>query len=191
MTCFRTWQCRLTAAVLCVASAAFSWWGMMAVHELGHVLHAAVSGGRVTAVVLHPLAISRTDVQPNPHPLWVVWGGPLWGSLLPLLAWGVARWRRWRYVWLVAFVAGFCLIANGAYIGAGVAMPVGDTDVMLRLGTPRWCLAAFGVATVSAGLRLWNGLGRHFGLTGEPVDRTATAAMVLLTVAIVGIELAL
>jgi len=37
------------------------WLLMMAVHEGGHFLCALLTNGRVTAVVLHPLAISRTD----------------------------------------------------------------------------------------------------------------------------------
>jgi hypothetical protein len=62
----------------------------MAVHELGHVIGAVISGGVVERVVLHPLTISRTDVSPNPHPGIVVWLGPVIGCLFPLaLAWSV------------------------------------------------------------------------------------------------------
>ena len=50
------------------------WLAMMATHELGHVLGAYISGGRVSQVVLHPLTISRTDLAHNPHPLLVVQG---------------------------------------------------------------------------------------------------------------------
>ena len=60
------------AQVLIVATGALSWLAMMIVHEFGHVLHAWFSGANVVKVVLHPLAISRTDVAPNPHPLFVV-----------------------------------------------------------------------------------------------------------------------
>jgi hypothetical protein len=63
--------------VLWVCLVALSWLAMQAVHEFGHMLHAWLSGGRVVQVVLHPLAISRTDVEPNPSPQFVVWGGPL------------------------------------------------------------------------------------------------------------------
>ncbi len=61
------------------------WLGMMGVHEVGHVLAGIFTGGTVTKVVVHPLAISRTDIAPNPMPLIVVWAGPLIGVLLPLL----------------------------------------------------------------------------------------------------------
>ena len=50
-----------------------SWLGMQAVHELGHVFGAWLTGGRVQQVVLHPLTISRTDLAENPSPLVVVW----------------------------------------------------------------------------------------------------------------------
>ena len=60
------------------------WLAMMDVHELGHVVGAVATGGRVEKVVLDPLTISRTDVLPNPNPLLVVWAGPIVGVLLPL-----------------------------------------------------------------------------------------------------------
>ena len=52
---------------------ALCWFAMMAVHELGHVVGALVTGGSIERMVLYPLAISRTDVSPNPHPAIVVW----------------------------------------------------------------------------------------------------------------------
>ena len=70
--------------LLIASSIGFSWLGMMVVHEAGHVLHLRLSGGTVEKVVLHPLAISRTDPGENPHPLVVAWGGPVWGCLIPL-----------------------------------------------------------------------------------------------------------
>lgn len=63
---------RLPQVVLIVGGGALCWLAMQAVHELGHFLGAVVSGGRVNQVVLHPLMISRTDVQPNPSPALVV-----------------------------------------------------------------------------------------------------------------------
>jgi len=56
-----------------VSIVAMSWLIMMATHELGHVIGAALTRGTVKRVVLHPLAISRTDISPNPHPSVVVW----------------------------------------------------------------------------------------------------------------------
>src|SRR5574340_1123428 len=93
-----------------------SWLGMMALHELGHVLHAWLSGGRVACVVLHALAFSRTDVAPNPHPLLVAVGGAVWGCLVPLGLLAVVHFTARRQAYLARWFAGFCLIANGVYL---------------------------------------------------------------------------
>ena len=95
------------------------WLAMMAIHELGHVTVAVASGGRVERVVLYPLTISRTDVSPNPHPLLVAWAGPSVGILLPLALLVLVRLCKLSWAYLAEFFAGFCLIANGSYIGAG------------------------------------------------------------------------
>lgn len=152
--------------ILIVLSLAGSWWGMEAVHEFGHALHAWCSGGRVVAVVLHPLEISRTDVAPNPHPQFVAWGGPVWGALLPLGGWLAVRSVHWSRAWLVRFFAGFCLVANGGYLLGGGLYPVGDAEVLLREGAPRIALLAFGGIALAGGLVLWNGLGPRFGFGG-------------------------
>ena len=70
---------RASIILLGLSTVLLSWLWMMAVHEFGHVLHAWLSGGTVAKGVLHPLTISRTDVAPDPQPLFVVWGGPIWG----------------------------------------------------------------------------------------------------------------
>jgi hypothetical protein len=66
------------------------WLLMQAVHELGHVAAGIATSGTVAKVVLHPLAISRTDTSGSLHPLLVVWAGPMAGVLIPfaLLALG-------------------------------------------------------------------------------------------------------
>lgn len=68
---------RLDQIVLIGTFIAFSWLAMQAAHELGHVLGAVITGGKVVKVVLHPCTISQTDVFPNPHPLVEVWAGPI------------------------------------------------------------------------------------------------------------------
>jgi hypothetical protein len=70
-----------------------SWLAMQAVHELGHILAAWLTGGTVERVILEPLAISRTDVSPNPSPLAVAWAGPLVGVALPLFLATLWHWR--------------------------------------------------------------------------------------------------
>jgi hypothetical protein len=163
-----------------------SWFAMMAVHELGHVAGAMVTGGTVERVILHPLTISRTDVRPNPHPAIVVWLGPILGSLLPLAAFAMVP-RRFAVARNVArFFAGFCSIANGAYIAIGSFDGVGDCGEMLRTGTPLGAMLAFGAVTVLLGLTLWHGLGspRHFIANPSLVTpRTAYIAFAALLVA--------
>lgn len=187
--------------LLLLSTGLFSWLAMMIVHELGHVVHAWLSGGTVDRVVLHPLAISRTDVLPNPHPLFVVWGGPLWGCGLPLVIWLAVRRIKTRSATdgrgfigaLAGFFAGFCLIANGGYLGAGVWHPVGDARRLLELGTFSWMLAVFALFTLPAGFWLWHGLGPEFGLGRTPrtVDPKAALSMTAAVILIVLLELAL
>jgi hypothetical protein len=141
---------------------ALCWYAMLAVHELGHVLGAAVTAARIVRVVLNPLAISRTEVSPNPQPAVVVWLGPIAGCAIPLVALaGIAIGpRRWRMVRPIArFFAGFCLIANGVYISLGSFWQVGDAGEMLRTGTPQWAMLAFGAVAIAVGFYLWHTLG--------------------------------
>ncbi len=185
---------RTSQLILVAATLGFSWLAMMAVHEAGHVLHARTSGGHVERVVLHPLAISRTDVDPNPRPLFVGWGGPIWGCLIPLALWGLVHWLARPHAYLARFFAGFCLIANGAYLAAGSLMPDGDdAGTILRHGGQQWQLIAFGLLASAAGLYLWNGLGPRFGLgtARGRVDGRAAAGMILAFVLLVALELLL
>jgi hypothetical protein len=180
--------------LLIVSTAAVSWLGMMAAHECGHVLHAWFSGGKVADVILFPLAISRTDVWPNPYPLLVAWGGAIWGCAIPLAALAVARLLAPRYAWLARWFAGFCLIANGGYLLGGSFLSGGTADdggVLLAYGASRWQLAAFGLPAIAAGLYLWNGMGPRFG-QGEAkgkVDRRAALGVFMLLVAVLAVEL--
>lgn len=155
---------RVHQAVLIFSTALGSWLGMQDVHELGHVTAAWLTGGRVSHVVVDPLAISRTDLSENPKPQIVVWGGPIFEALVPLLLWLAARAARLHGAFVLRFFAGFCLIANGAYIGAGSSSRIGDAGEMLKHGAARWQLWLFGAMTVPTGLWLWNGLGSQFGL---------------------------
>ena len=59
---------RVRQAMLIGSFLPLCWLGMMIVHEAGHVAGAMLSGGTVIRVILHPLAISRTDVDPNHFP---------------------------------------------------------------------------------------------------------------------------
>ena len=135
------------------------WVGMMAVHELGHVIHAWVSGGTVWAVRVPLAGFSVTEFSTNPRPHFVAWGGAVWGSLLPAAAWAVFRLRRWPGTALVQFFAGFCLVANGVYLGVGWTRRAGDAGDLMEYGSPVWVLVGFGVIAAGAGLFLWHLLG--------------------------------
>ena len=94
-----------------------------------------------------------------------------------------------RYAYLAMWFAGFCLIANGAYLLGGVFLDGGadDAGVILQHGGTSWQLLAFSIPAVAAGLYLWNGLGPHFGLGNAQgkVDRKAafgTAIALLIVV---------
>jgi hypothetical protein len=141
-----------------------SWLGMQAVHEMGHVLGAWLTGGRVERVVLYPFTISRTDLSENPDPLVVAWAGPLFGVAAPLLAWRIAAASQMPGAFVLHFFAGFCLLANGLYIGVGSLDGIGDSGDLLRHRSPIWHLWLFGALTAPAGLWLWHRQGPHFGL---------------------------
>ncbi len=154
---------RLHQVVLISSTVLGSWLGMQAVHESGHVLGAWLTGGQVSRVVLHPLTISRTDLAENPGPLIVVWAGPLFGVVAPLLLWAGAAVARCSCAFALRFFAGFCLLANGLYISLGSFDNVGDCREMLRHGSQAWQLWLFGAVAAPAGLWLWHGLGSQFG----------------------------
>jgi hypothetical protein len=183
---------RLHEVVLITATLAVSWLAMQAVHELGHVLGAVYCGGTVADVVLHPATISYTRLAENPNPILVAWMGPLVGVALPLAACAISGWTRPPGWYLVQFFAGFCLVANGAYLGFGSLWDTGDAGDLVRLGTPIALLWLFGLITIPIGFWLWNGLGRYFGIgiersTVKPVEAYIVVSLLAL---IVGIELA-
>jgi Peptidase M50B-like len=158
---------------------------MTASHELGHVLGAWLTGGRVELVVLHPLAISRTDVRPNPRPLVVAWMGPTVGAVLPAMVFLVCRAFSSVPRDLARFFAGACLMANGLYLGIGTFDEIGDAGELLRHGASLWQLCLFGAVACPLGLWLWSGTGPTFGFgTGGHVSRSATWVLLLSSVAV-------
>ena len=150
----RRWTFLLIFLIAC-------WFGMEVVHETGHVLAAWLSGATVERVVLLP--ISRTDTNNVEHPLFVYGAGAVFGIVFPVLLWSVVGWCRWKMSYLFRFFAGFCLIANGAYIGADFST-VGPTDagLLMEHGGNRVVLVSFGIVCVVLGLFLWHGQSKHF-----------------------------
>lgn len=158
---------------------------MQAVHESGHALGALATGGRVSRVVLHPFVVSRTDVSPNPMPLVVAWSGPVVGVSAPLVIWGLAAYFKLRCVPIARFFAGFCLVANGLYLGIGSFSRIGDAGDLLRHGAPYWQLWLFGVVAAPFGFWLWHRQGAPFGFgaAGVNVDRSMTVGALIFALA--------
>ena len=180
----KVWQWLLICSTILV-----SWLGMMIVHEAGHATVALITGGHVRRVVLPVVGFSRTDVFPNPRPLAVVWGGPVLGEILPLIAFSLAALLRWPPAFLLRFFAGFCFVANGAYIGAASFHQEGDAYPMLLFGSRPWQLWIFGMISVVIGLWLWNGLGEYFGIgpkVREVKKGYALGMAILLAVIVLG-----
>ena len=170
---------------------ALSWFAMMAVHEFGHVVGALTTGGSVERVVLHPLTISRTDVSPNPNPLIVVWLGPILGCVIPAVVWLLVP-RRFGFVrGMAMFFAGFCLLANGAYLFVGSFERIGDCGVMLQHGSPLWSLLGFGVITIPLGFYLWHRLGsiKQFFADPSVVDPVIVYALLGVLVVLLALEI--
>ena len=137
------------------------WFGMLAVHELGHVLSAWCSGATVVRVVMLP--ISYTETAHVEYPLFVYGAGAVVGVIFPVLLWLIVRQFRWKTVYLFRFFAGFCLVANGAYIGLDFSV-TGPTDagLLIEHGAHRLLLVIFGIVCVATGLFLWHGQSRFF-----------------------------
>jgi hypothetical protein len=85
------------------------------------------------------------------------------GVVVPLLVAVLSQCFRMRAAYLLWSIAGFCLIANGAYLGLGYFDPVGDAADLIRRGTPPWVLASFGVLATAGGLWIWHRVSPRFG----------------------------
>jgi hypothetical protein len=133
-----------------------SWIAMLAVHEFGHVIHAWLSGGHVTDISFPLLGFSQTFVDPNPHPLIVAVGGPLWGAAIPTLIIVSLLCVRRKPPEILWFFTGFCLISNGAYIGLGWLKNSGDAHDMARQGMPIFIIIVFGAVCTAGGLLCWH-----------------------------------
>ncbi len=176
---------RVPQLVLIASLTWFAWLAMQAFHELGHVVGAALTGGTVRRVVLHPLTVSRTDVLPNPQPLVVTASGPVLGALLPLVVLGLASLARSPGRHFYRFVAAFCLVANGLYMGVGSTWGLMDAGDILRHGAARWHLVLFGLAATGVGVWLSRGLGPSlgFGEARGAVRRSDVIVAVVLAMA--------
>lgn len=167
------------------------WLAMMVVHEFGHVLAAWSTGATIERVVLHPLAISRTDLGENPQPLIVSWAGAVVGCLLPVLVWLSVLLPRLVMAPFARFFAGFCLVANGVYLGMGAWTGDGDAGDLIRAGASAWHLAVFGVAATVCGLWCWHGLGPTFGFRNNQEQITKRSVIIAASVLVVTVTIEL
>jgi hypothetical protein len=162
------------------------WLGMMLTHETGHLLAALLTGGHIQQLVFHPLAFSRTDVSPNPHPLIVIWAGPIFGAAFPfILSRGFHLAKIPSYT--LDVLAAFCLLANGAYIAFASIPNIADARDLFAHGAPLWTLWLFGVPALAGGLLLFHRLGPKLGLSrAKPID-VKFACVLAMTLIVAGI----
>jgi hypothetical protein len=173
-----------------IASILASWYAMMIVHELGHVLAAWATGSTIAGVFVPWVGFSQTEIIEYRRPIVVVSAGAIVGVALPLAAWLAARTASLAPGWasLSRFFAGFCLVANGGYLGSALVSPVGDAEDLIALGSPTWAVGVPGLLMLAGGLWAWNGLGAKFSEAASPRLTWATlcfaggtlAAMLLL-----------
>jgi hypothetical protein len=182
---------RLRQALLIGCFIPWCWLAMMVVHECGHVLAAWVTGATIERVVLHPLAISRTDLGENPQPLLVSWAGAVVGCLLPALMWLSVLLPRLKLEPFARFFAGFCLVANGVYLGMGAWTGDGDAGDLIHAGASVWHLAVFGVGTTACGLWCWHGLGSTFGFKNNHEQITMRSVIIAASALVVTMVLEL
>ncbi|MCC6969309.1 MAG: hypothetical protein IT434_03735 [Phycisphaerales bacterium] len=176
---------------------AASWYAMMLVHECGHVIAAWSTGSHVEAVRVPWLGFSQTIVPTTDWPRVVAASGAALGSALPFLAWltirCMPRIRRGTACAIARYFAGFCLLANGVYVGCAVLLPVGDTEDLVRMGVPAWTLTVIGWPIAAAGVAMWNGMAKSIGtrarIDGEIVGITLMDAVTCMVcvLALVGL----
>lgn len=141
-----------------LAAIVLSWYAMMTIHEAGHCLGALATNAKIEKVDIPLGGFSRTDVSDASHPAVVVWAGPIFGAVAPLGLLLLRHINR-RAKHILMFFIGFCLLANGAYIGAGAFVHIGDAGDLLRLGLRLWLLVMFGVISCAGGLYAWHRMG--------------------------------
>lgn len=184
---------RLSQIILICLLLCFSWLGMQAVHECGHILAAFFTGASIEKVKLNPLEFSQTVLSVNPYPLFVAVSGALFGSILPLFIYIVFRAFNLRYLYVFKFFAGFCLLCNGLYLGAGGFINAGDAFDIIKCGIPLWALLLWGIFTVPSGFYLWHNEGRYFGFGDDVsnVDKNASLLLLCMILLLFLIELIL
>lgn len=184
---------RLPQIALVITFLLLSWLLMQVVHECGHVIGAVVSGGRIQQVILHPLVISRTDYSYNPHPLFVVWCGPILGMIIPVFIAGLSKKLAESLGYLFTAFAGFCLIANGIYLALGTIEGSGDVGEIIYYEGAVWPMIVLGLVCAPTGFYLWHVASPRFGFGKDPaeIQREHVLTCVTILMTVVALELAL
>jgi hypothetical protein len=130
-----------------VALLSASWVVMTVTHELGHLVAGWVIGAKLVDYDLSPWRMPYSIHQPDPFPRVTIWGGPIFGVLVPLLLAAAIRNRATR------FIADFCLIANGTYLAVSAfsSDPHLDTQRLLRAGERPLVIALYCLVTIGIG----------------------------------------
>ncbi|QDV74738.1 M50 family metallopeptidase [Botrimarina mediterranea] len=166
-----------TVAAL-IAVAIWMWLAMLLTHELGHVVAAMFTGGKIMAVELRPGWLPHTLVDPNPRPSVVLWSGFLSGWIAPQMT--APAWRiRAGFVGPVLRAwAAFCLLAGGVYLAAGGAERLTDTGQFLANGWSHALLILIGATVAALGYgrsrAAWIALAKD--VEAKPITRRAAIA---------------
>lgn len=136
---------RDTATVVALlAIVCWVWLATLLVHELGHVVAAFATGGRIAAVELRPGWLPHTLVQPNPAPNLVLWSGFVMGIAAPQAAAWLVKLNIGLIDSSVRSWAAFCVLFSGVYLVAGCWERLTDSGQLAAEGWPRWLLIAVG-----------------------------------------------
>ncbi len=152
-----------------------------AIHELGHALAVWLSGGRVTALSLHPFSWSTIDYSvPTTAPIALAGAGfaVLIGLLILRLVWC----RRSPWVLPLVMTSLCTLVVNATYLVVdGVLLAGGDATDLVALGFPRPAILAAGAGLLAfgfvvalpvlprLGLHAADGFGPRFGVLGAGI----------------------
>jgi hypothetical protein len=80
-------------------------------HEMGHIIGGICCGGSLKSADLLPWHLPYSFFDPDPFPLVTLWAGLIIGAMAPVAVAMIIQ-REWMW-----FIANFCVLANGAYIG--------------------------------------------------------------------------
>lgn len=128
-----------------------AWCVMVLTHELGHVVGGTLSGGVLRDLELRPWRLPYSTFDPDPHPLIRLWFGPFVGTLLPL---AVAQFIRREET---QFIAWFCVMANGLYVGLSWVVGGNQLDgpLLIQHGSHPVLVAAYALIASVGGHHRW------------------------------------